>query len=700
MFLHAWAIPIGAVALSAPLVIHFLTRPKPVRMPLSTVRFVQEIVRQRSAHYRLRDWIILALRTVAIALLTLVLARPLFDRSVSPANADPTSTVVRLVILDVSQSMGAVAQGIQSLERARPIAARQVNDWSNTQANLILAAATPQPVFERPSTNFATLVDEVGKATPRPERLNAQQALNSAAEMFTNSGNAGRRELVIISDFQRANWAGVDFTVLPVDVVIQLESVAAAETPSNLAITRVGTPGRIERDRPFRVEVEIGNYSPSPRQVSAEVAIGKSQLRVQGSCPPGQRSVLVTDAKLTEVGWHSAEVLLTGIEDGIEADNHRSFVIEVHPQPTFLLLTRQSADARPSSSYFVERAIVSHSNTQGQMADKVVRVDPLRVDRDTLTAADLLVLDHPGKLSEETIQILSALLRRGRGLLYFAAEPIDATNLKLLAQTAGTSLQLPVEFQPAPIGQVRKNLFLADVRWREMPFRIFGEDVSAVVSPLRFGGGLASRRVEGSLSDDVIATYNDQSACLVVTACGAGTLAVLNAELGSSNLPASPAFVPMIGELTAHLLNRDRVYETFASGEPLAVYLPAAASPVAGLRLESSVSSLDPAMLGDLHEENVGVMWQAVAAGPPGIYQVKRQQQSVFALATAIPAEESDLVTIESELFKDRLSGGRHVTYRSAMDDDESRDEAWTWLAVGCLVFLFVEVLSLRLFKS
>ncbi len=50
---------IGAAAV--PVAVHFLTRPRPVRLPLSTIRFVQEAVKQRRTRNRLRDALILAL---------------------------------------------------------------------------------------------------------------------------------------------------------------------------------------------------------------------------------------------------------------------------------------------------------------------------------------------------------------------------------------------------------------------------------------------------------------------------------------------------------------------------------------------------------------------------------------------------------------------------------------------------------------
>ena len=454
-FLHLWAIPIGAAALSVPLVVHWLTKPRPTRMALSTVRFVQEVVRERRARNRLRDWLILLLRIATIALFAFVIARPLASDRAPAAVGDSQTQAVKIVILDVSQSMAATSQGIRAFERARPLAAKHVAYRSGTEANLILSAASPQPVFDRPSTNFATLVDEVARAKPLPQRLQAQAALNSAAEMLAASGGEkAKRELVIVSDFQRTNWASADFSVLPADTAIQLESIAPLETPANFAILRVGSQGRVERGRPFRLEVDVGNYSPTPRQVTAEIAVGDARFRVQGQCAAGGRSTLIAEANLATEGWHVGEARLVSVEDGLSEDNSRPVVLQVHPQPTYLLLTRQSADARPSSSYFLERAISPQVAKDGRVPEKVLRTDPSRVERETLTAADLLILDHPGKLSEETLQLLAALLRRGRGVLYVVAEPIDATNLKLLAKAAGSSLQLPVEFAPPPVGQV------------------------------------------------------------------------------------------------------------------------------------------------------------------------------------------------------------------------------------------------------
>src|SRR5207244_1415894 len=139
------------------------------------------------------------------------------------------------------------------------------------------------------------------------------------------------------------------------------------------------------------------------------------------------------------------------------------------------------------------------------------------------------------------------------------------------------------------------------------------------------------------------AGYSDQSACLMVTACGAGALAVLNADLAGSNLPASPMFVPLIGELMNQLLDPRRSQDEVACGEPMTVALPALAGPAAKLAVLGPEKENAAA---DFVEETAGLLWRSRAMPGPGVFRITRDKQVVFALAAAIPPEESDLRTL------------------------------------------------------
>ncbi len=704
MFLHPAILILGAFAAALPLAIHWLTRPRPAKLPISTLRFVREVVRQRRAAHWLRDAVVLALRTLAVLLLAAAIARPLLSPGRQAESSAPAPATLRVVLVDLSQSLAAETSGVQALERGRPLAARQLEFRPGLRTNLILAAARPSAVFTGPSTNFSALREALAAAQVLPERLQVQPALNMAAEMLAAGPAAARRELVIVSDFQRTSWSAADFRTLPENTAVELLSVVPAAPPGNAAILHVVAAGRPQAGQEQRLEVEVGNFAPAARSVKVEVRLGEAAYTLTGSCPPFAKATLATSIRPAMQGWLAGEARLIGNEDALPADDVRACVLEVPPPPVYALITRQSERQRPSSSYYVERALapndatLARSASEGAAGGRVLRLSPDRLDNQSLAAAELFVVDHPGKLPAEAISALAALVRRGRGLLYVASDSTDATNLKLLTAAIGGSLRMPVEFQPPPVGTARRDLQIGSMRRQQSPFAVFGGELTPLASPLRFSGGLASRKLPAALDDDIRARLSDGSALLVVAASEGGSLAVLNADLARTNLPVSPLFVPLVAELTGELLGRRRTGGEIVSGEPFSLLVAGAADAGEGLALQGGPPD---AARGELAHEALGLVWRGAAAGPPGVYEVKHQDRTIAAAAACLDAGESDLRTLEADVLENRLGGQRDVRF-TAWSSDRSpvQDQLWAWLAAGCVLCIIGELAALKLFRT
>ena len=166
MLLNPWAIFFLAAA-GIPLAVHFLTRPRPVVLPISTLRIVREVIQQRRARHWLRD-ILTLIATLAVILIVLAIARPRMGQQ-PLVSREETADAVRVVLLDVSQSLSAVDGGTELFEQARAAAAEQLRYRPNLRANLILAGASPRAVFDQPSQNFDALRSELARAVHRPE---------------------------------------------------------------------------------------------------------------------------------------------------------------------------------------------------------------------------------------------------------------------------------------------------------------------------------------------------------------------------------------------------------------------------------------------------------------------------------------------------------------------------------------------------
>jgi hypothetical protein len=203
--------------------------------------------------------------------------------------------------------------------------------------------------------------------------------------------------------------------------------------------------------------------------------------------------------------------------------------------------------------------------------------------------------------------------------------------------------------------------------------------------------------LQNALDDDLLATYSDGTACLVVTSSDAGALAVLNADLGRSSLPRTEAFVPLVDELLSHLLQRGRASFEAVCGEPLVARLPL-------IEAASALKIVGPepndGLLGELADEGAGLVWRWSAPSPPGVYRVERDGHTEFALPIGLAAEESQLESLPAEVLTNRLAAGRAAYFRSAASADTERDTLWTWLAVACVLCLVGELTALIGFRS
>lgn len=75
-FLHLSLAMMGSLGIAIPVVLHFMMRQKPKRLPFPALRFLVPTHARNRRDFRLRNWLLLALRCALIALFALAFARP------------------------------------------------------------------------------------------------------------------------------------------------------------------------------------------------------------------------------------------------------------------------------------------------------------------------------------------------------------------------------------------------------------------------------------------------------------------------------------------------------------------------------------------------------------------------------------------------------------------------------------------------
>lgn len=202
-FGNPWAW-LGLIALAVPIAIHLLARRTARVQRFPTLRFLEASRLQPRRYTRLTDLPLLLVRLGIVLTAVAALARPLF----LPADRSQTfDQLVRVIVVDTSSSMLRTAVGGQTAlvaarERARAHA-------QESQVSIVMETASPA------------------------------DALAGAAEWLRTK--PGRRELVLVSDFQRGSIVDSDVRGLPQDIGITLDRVEAVPQMDPITIqTRTG----------------------------------------------------------------------------------------------------------------------------------------------------------------------------------------------------------------------------------------------------------------------------------------------------------------------------------------------------------------------------------------------------------------------------------------------------------------------------
>ena len=196
----------GLAAAAIPVLIHLFTRRKPREVPFPSLEFLAEVNQSEIRRLRLKQWLLLALRTLAVALLAMAMARPSMKGGAAGRGA-AASTLVALV--DVSGSMGAPdAEGRPLTATARRVVESLLATLGPADELLLVPYdRTVHPLSEKPLADAARLRAAAQALAPSASATDHRAALELAGRALSQS-RALNRELFWISDFQRTGFGG------------------------------------------------------------------------------------------------------------------------------------------------------------------------------------------------------------------------------------------------------------------------------------------------------------------------------------------------------------------------------------------------------------------------------------------------------------------------------------------------------------
>jgi hypothetical protein len=620
-----------------------------------------------------------------------------------------------VILLDRSYSM---AYG-DRWTRARSAAKRVVEGLSGDDRGAIVyfddaAAATGSLTSDK-----SALLAAVDSVRPTAGGTRYDAALRMAGRILGDTARA-RREVVLISDAQRAGWSRRELPPLPTGATLVQVNVGDSVT-SDVAVARVdvlhdagaagatgvagaagaaGAAGmtrnrdatRTDSDRsgsagtgPDRSGAQrhrvtiiawLANRSAdsvSARTVTLEVN-GRALQSVATDIPPNG-TAMARFAEVPVPDGVSRGTVRTGT-DALEPDNHFHFTLTRAPSLPVIVL--ESSSTAPGAGLFLRRAL----SIGDRPSFGVTTVRGPGLTRAALQGVRLVILDDAPVPGGEAGRRLLEYVNGGGGLVIALGAHSRPDDWPALADKL---LPRPT----APIDRLDTHGATLGFLDRTHPiFDVFSTPHSGDFSAARF---YRYWNIAPEPGDRELARFDDGHVALLERRVGRGRVLVLTSALDGvwNDFPLQPVFLPVLREAATYAAGYSETRPWAVVGDVTTIAgsaTPAVVVAPSGARLHLDTSG-EPAAL-QLAEQ--------------GFYEVRPDRgtnDSTRLVAVNVNLAESDLAPLDTALFAaavaPRATAGesRHTDPNIAPAELERRQRTWWYLLLAALLVLGAETL-------
>jgi len=429
-FIQPWmllALPLVAV----PIIIHLVNQRRFQTVPWAAMMFLMQASRMSAGYTKLRQWLILLMRALAVACLIFFTSRPLASGLIGLLGS--RSSEVAIVLLDRSPSMQETQAGSGATKLQGAL--QQLSGTLKTlgvQRVVVFDTASEKPIeFESPAAMVSdpSLVAN-GLTSDIPGML--ERAL-----LYVKNNRTGNVNVWICSDMRESDWRSRDgrwaadregFIGLPQEVRFQVLDLGAASSENRsirvLSAKRIKGPQGVELSLSFRIERTLGSNAPTALQIPVEIEVG------------GARSVVNVDLQSESAEVNDYRIALSSENDNAGLDKGWGLV-------------RCPGDTNPAdnTSYFVyekpparRTVIVSDNPRVIEAIELVTNTSPeqaIECETETVASSQLdaidwnaiaLVVWHEQLPEGRSLELLTQFIAQGGQVLLFPPETPNDTS--------------------------------------------------------------------------------------------------------------------------------------------------------------------------------------------------------------------------------------------------------------------------------
>jgi len=581
---------LGFLSLGAiPIIIYLINRQRYRRVPWAAMEFLLRAMKKHRRRLRLENLLLLLIRTAAVLLFVLAMARPSLDSGSLPVLTGDSGRS-ELFLVDRSYSMALQSTGRSSLRVAADSARDRLKSLSKgDRVGLIYGGGFPDTITPTPEvvtdTGSLLVLEQLEEAAIAYESLEVAPLLSVAADWVTTGPSRDTPWLIhLYSDLQKRDWVGGDGSTDPAirEALGRLDEANArvfvhpASTPRarNVSVSSVtcGTP-LLAVDLPTTFQMTVENFGrEAVAGLEAELWIdGEVQGSRRISVEPGASVSVSFPHVFRSVGSTRVKALVRS--DDLEVDNERLAVFDVR-ESVEILVVDGSYDTKDNSSEadWLKAALAGDrvDETGVRLSPYLLRtITPDQFSGEVLDGIDVLILVDVPEFSEPEVERVEAFLSEGGGVLFFPGDRFRSANFRTRSWRGGEGW-FPYEPDRVIVDRERRTYYhfqIVDVEHPSLSY--LAETPEAGIADVAIHGYVRPVTAEGS---KVLLSLDDpqETPALLEKRFGKGTTLALTIGAGRrwSNFPIPPAYLVFLYETLPYLATQDETSRNLAIGEP------------------------------------------------------------------------------------------------------------------------------------
>lgn len=709
IFFLASALLAGLALALLPPLIHLISKRRARRVPFGAIDFVLRSQKRTTRSLRIRQLVLLVLRTLLIVFVVLAIARPVFREKPPEFPELPPLAVV--FVLDESASMHTTLDGKSAADRAllqvRDGLARLPDD---VRVALLGCGEPIRELVPTPSFNREPLLSALAQWRPGYGRSDLRACVQRAADWLEGVSGKGERRVAVFSDLAAHAFVGEDNDRAPAGMVVEWVRVLDDEPPPNLGLSAplLERLSRVGNDA-VKIEFAVSQFGGVAADQPVDLIVdGRAMARLSVPMSPEARftrSFSHDFGAPTKAKAANPEVVLALADDALAVDNQIRIPVEL-PPPVRVLLVDGEPHAIPFQDevFYLRSALRQAKKTLSQMRVEVI--SPGQLNAAMIADARVVVLANVSELSEPVASALQQFVRAGGGLLVTAGQQlnVDAYNHGLrdilpgrLRGAKGQALLDNAEVQVA--------LGLGDFAQEHPVFRGIARVDSQGLPGLR---RVQTHTVfllepDADAPREVLMRFTNETPAMVERRVDAGRVVFLATSVDRewTDLPIRPGYLPLMQQTVLYLAGAlDVAGPRFLRvGQERELVLPRGAERMEVLAPDGRVHRLQA--LRDDNEKAEGT--QKVLFSDthlPGVYRVRvkypgGEAREIFAerFSILIDATESDLRTADQSVLQSAVPQGASI--RGGRDADKDAP-LWRYFLLGAVFLLCAEAWWLR----